>query len=145
MLSKWSSNTTGPCSICLARAMVGSSGSGWNTQSARPVQARSSSSSRCFSASARLPSVQTTALKPASRMSACGKPTKTDAASTPPASSSLQRSCKGLLGAACVPWHMMCGSMGLLAQLMTGLISPLSVRTMTLAARTPASRMSTCG
>ncbi|CFP59979.1 Uncharacterised protein [Bordetella pertussis] len=131
--------------MALARAMVGASGSAWNTQSARPRQAVSSSSSRYCSACARLASVHTTALSPASRMSACGKPTNTEAAITPSDSSALQRACSDLLGSACVPWRMMCGSIGLLAQLMTGLISPRSVRAMALAARSPAARISTCG
>ena len=65
---------------------------------ARVAQARSSSSSRSCSACAGLASVQTTALRPASRMSACGKPTNTDAASAWPwVSSSMQRACSDRL------------------------------------------------
>jgi hypothetical protein len=90
--------------------------------------------------------VQITALRPALRMSACGKPTNTDAASTLPlCSRSMQRACSERFGSAWVPWRITCGSIGRLPHTMVGRTSPRMVRTSTSAALAPASNMSMCG
>ena len=64
--------------------------------------------------------MQTTALNPAFTMSACGKPTKSDAASALAASKSMHRACSERFGSACEPWRITCGNIGRLPQAITG-------------------------
>ena len=90
-------------------------------------------------------SVVMTTLRPALRMSACGKPTNRLAHNAPSASMALQRACSERFGSSAVPWRITCGSIGTLPQAVVGRTSPLSMRINAVPARRPVSYMSTCG